>query len=240
MQALSAHVAALAQLNRRAATTELTAALAHELQQPLGAIRRNGEAARALLASGRWTVSALQEIVDDVLGESDRAAEIIRRLRQLLQNREIGEERTNLNDVVRDVVSLVEPEAAYRVVRLEVDLLHAPLMVIGDQVHLRQVLLNLLLNGMDAMSGMPAGSRRLAVRTAVRNGRAEVAVRDEGTGIRPELMTRIFEPFFTTKPEGMGIGLSIARTIIEAHKGRLMAANNATGGATFRFSLPRL
>jgi|SRR5688572_15962141 len=240
MQALTPHVAALAQLNRRAATTELTAALAHELQQPLGAMRRNAEAARALLASGDCTVSALQEIVDDVLGESDRASEIIRRLRQLLQNREIGAERTDLNDIVREAASLVEPEAAYRMVRIELDLLHAPLLVIGDHVHLRQVLLNLMLNGMDAMSDVPAGGRRLVVRTAARNGRAEVAVRDSGVGIPAELMMRIFEPFFTTKADGMGIGLSIARSIIEAHKGRLMAANDADGGATFRFSLRRL
>jgi len=232
------HVATMAHMDRLAAMGRLTASLAHELNQPLGAILRNSEAAKLLLASGRPVNDELKEIVEDIRKDDQRAAEIIRRMRTLLRKREVINEAVDLNDVVRETVDFVVPAAIIKSVRLETDLKASPAIVTGDRVHLQQVLLNLVLNGLDAMIDTPETERRLHVATSTRNGEIAVAVRDKGAGIGPSAMAHIFEPFVTTKIEGMGMGLSIAKSIIEAHRGKIHAENNPDKGATVRFTIP--
>ena len=232
------HVATMAHMDRLAAMGRLTASLAHELNQPLGAILRNSEAAKLLLASGRPVNDELKEIVEDIRKDDQRAAEIIRRMRTLLRKREVINEAVDLNDVVRETVDFVVPAAIIKSVRLETDLKASPAIVTGDRVHLQQVLLNLVLNGLDAMIDTPETERRLHVATSTRNGEIAVAVRDKGGGIGPSAMAHIFEPFVTTKIEGMGMGLSIAKSIIEAHRGKIHAENNPDKGATVRFTIP--
>ena len=173
----------MAHMDRLAAMGQLTASLAHELHQPLGAILRNSEAAKMLLASGRPVNDELKEIVEDIRKDDQRAAEIIRRMRTLLRKREVTNEAVDLNDVVRETVDFVVPAAMIKSVRLETDLKASPAIVTGDRVHLQQVLLNLVLNGLDAMIDTPETERRLHVATSTRNGEIAVAVRDKGAGI---------------------------------------------------------
>lgn len=231
------YLATLAHMDRRAAMGELAASLAHELNQPLGAILRNAEAAKMLLASGAPQLQELQEIVEDIRKDDKRAGELIRRMRTLLRRRELEAQPVELNAVARDTIELVAPEAASKGVRVDVEESAGPSVVIGDRVYLQQVLLNLVLNSMDAMAATASDRRRLIVRTVRNNGQVDVSVKDTGPGIEPNALSHIFEPFFTTKPDGMGMGLSIARRIVDAHHGRIVAENNADGGATVRFSL---
>lgn len=232
------HLATMAHLNRRASMGELTASLAHELHQPLGAILRNSEAATLLLTSGTAPVNELREIVDDIRKEDKRATEIIRRMRAFLGRHDLHEEAVDLNDVARETVDLIGSDAVTRGVRIEIDTHRSPAAVSGDRVHLQQALLNLLLNGMEAMRQTAPEHRRLIVSIAARNGDADVSVRDFGPGIPAHALRRVFEPFYTTKPDGMGMGLSIVRSIVEAHNGSIGAENNTDRGATVRFSLP--
>ena len=231
------HLATMADLDRRAAMGHLTASLAHELRQPLGAILRNSEAATALLASETPNVVELQEIVEDIRKDDKRAAEIIRRVKGLLEKHEAKEEAVNVNDVARETVDFLAPDAAAKGARLHVSL-QAQATVRGDRVHLQQVLVNLILNGLDAMRSTPADRRVVLVSTAARQGRLELSVRDEGAGIPAAVLPRVFEPFFSTKSDGMGMGLSVARSIVEAHGGRIAAENNSDSGATMRVFLP--
>jgi len=232
------YLATIADMDRRAAMGHLTASLAHELRQPLGAILRNSEAASILIASGNPNLKELAEIVEDIRKDDKRAAEIIRRVKALLEGHELVEEPIDVNDVARETAEVVATDARARGARVHIDLLRAPLVVAGDRVHLQQVLLNLVLNGLDAMAQTPHEQRLLVVSTATRNGSAEVLVRDGGAGIPSGAMERIFEPFFSTKADGMGMGLSIARSIIEAHHGRIVAENNVGRGALLRVILP--
>jgi signal transduction histidine kinase len=236
------HLAAVAHLDRRAAMGELTTSLAHELNQPLNAILQNAGAAEMMLASktDERALDEIRAILADIRSDDVRAGETIRRMRGLLRKQEIETRPLDLNDFTRDTIALVKPDAAARRVRLDADLGSAIAPVLGDRIHLQQVLLNLLLNGMEAMSATPPERRQLVVRTAQTNGMVEVSVRDAGTGIADGDPARVFEPFYTTKHEGMGMGLSIARSIIEAHRGRISAENNSGGGATVRFQLPAL
>jgi C4-dicarboxylate-specific signal transduction histidine kinase len=232
------YLATLAHMDRRAAMGELAASLAHELNQPLGAILRNAEAAKMLLSSGTPQLQELREIVEDIRKDDKRAGELIRRMRTLLGRRELETQLVELKAVARDTIELVAPEAAAKGVRVDVEESIDSTVVVGDRVYLQQVLLNLVLNGMDAMADMPADRRRLIVRTVRNNGHVDVSVKDTGPGIAVAALPYVFEPFFTTKPEGMGMGLSIARRIVQAHDGRIVAENNGEGGATVRFSVP--
>lgn len=234
------HLAAVAHLDRRAAMGELTTSLAHELNQPLNAILQNAGAAEMMLASqGRDVdVGEIREILADIRSDDVRAGETIRRMRALLRKQEIETQSLDLNDFTRDTIALVAADARAREVRVETDLGPRIAPVLGDRVHLQQVLLNLILNGMEAMAVVPRERRALLIKTVQNNGTVEVSVRDAGPGITTIDPARVFEPFYTTKQEGMGMGLSIARSIIEAHKGRISAENNAEGGATVRFHLP--
>jgi two-component system, LuxR family, sensor kinase FixL len=227
----------LAHASRMAIAGELTASIAHEINQPLGAILSNADAAEMLLRSGPESLDEVKQILGDISKDVLRASEVIRRLRGLLSKRELEMQPLDLNAITSEVLTLVRAESLRRGVVLEAELAADLPTVRGDKVHLLQVLLNLVLNGMDAMADIP-GPKRLAMRTCLgENGRVEIAVTDAGTGIPPDRIGRVFEPFFSTKKEGMGLGLSIARSLVEAHGGRIWAENNVGVGATFRFTV---
>ncbi len=232
-------LANIALIERRGAMGQLTGSIAHELYQPLGAILRNAEAGMMMVASSSPpSLEEIREIFEDIRKDDKRAGEVIQRMRALLQKHELEERPIDVNEVARETIALLGPDAEARGVRLEADLAARPGEVMGDRVHLQQVILNLMLNGMDAMADVPADQRWLFVRTRSANGHLDVAIEDRGQGILLDPTSKIFEPFFTTKGEGMGMGLSIARNIVEAHGGRLSAENNAKSGATLRFTVP--
>jgi two-component system sensor kinase FixL len=227
----------LAHFLRVSTVGEMATSLAHELNQPLTAILANAQAARRLLKEGPET-SEVREILSDVADEGKRAGEVIRRLRGLLRKGEPERLPLNLNSLVREVVKLVSGDALLRGVVVSLDLRPDPLTVTGDRIQIQQVLLNLLINAMDSMSVKAAQDRNVVVRSSRVNGMAEVQVIDSGHGIEASAGDSIFNPFVSTKPDGMGMGLSIAKSIVEAHRGTLSGRNNPEGGATFAFTLP--
>ena len=229
----------LAHASRLATMGELSASIAHEINQPLGAILSNADAAELLLESESPPLDEVRKILADIRNDDLRASEIIRHIRLLTRKHVMQMESLDVNKVAGEVVRLMEAEARRRNVPLGTKFAAAPARIFGDRVHLQQVLMNLILNGMEAMVDTPESERRLFVRT-VTNGRrrVEVSVTDSGRGIPPEKLPRLFESFFTTKENGMGLGLAIARSIIDAHHGRISAENNSDVGATFRFDLP--
>jgi PAS domain S-box-containing protein len=229
----------LNQAGRLALVGELTASIAHEINQPLGAILSNSDALEMLLESGQGHPDEIRAILADIRREGMRASDVIRNVRSLVRPREMQMRRLDLRELADDVLRLADVEGRRRGVLLEADVAPELPTVRGDRVWLQQLLLNLMVNGMDAMSELPLRKRCLALR-ASRNGGAwvEVAVADAGHGIPAELLPRLFNSFFTTREHGMGLGLSISRSIVEAHGGRIWAENNPGGGATFRFTLP--
>lgn len=229
----------LAHMSRLAVMGELTAIIAHEINQPLGAILSNADAAEMLLESANPPMDEIRQILTDIRKNDLRADEAIRRIRLLLSKREIQMQALELNKIVSDVLRLVTGDALRRRVRIEKKLGTDLSPVFGDSVHLQQVLLNLVINGMDAMEEVDESARFLIVQTRVHDdGSNEVRVTDCGHGITGDQMSRLFESFFTTKKEGMGLGLSVAQSIIEAHHGKIGAENNSDRGATFHFTVP--
>ena len=218
---------------------ELTSSLAHELNQPLTAILSNAQAAQRLLGDGEPDLEELREILADIVADDDRAGEIIQRLRTLLRKGELEFRDLNVNELVRDVARLVRSDAIIKNVSVTLDLAPDLPRVRADRVQLQQVILNLMLNAVDALMSRPATNRKLLIRTgAGTEGTVNVAVRDSGPGIPPDKLEWVFEPFFTTKTDGMGMGLAIARSILHSHGGRLWAENAPGGGATFTLALP--
>jgi len=229
----------LAHFTRVSTMGELTASLAHELRQPLTGILTNAQAARRYLDSASPDLGELRDALGDIIADDRRAEEVIQRVRDLLRKGELRRTRLDLNEVIRSVTRLLGSDAVIRNVVLALELAPTPVVVSGDRVQLEQVILNLLVNAIDAMEEAPGGERTVVVRSEANgNELVHVAVQDAGTGLREGILDRVFEPFFTTKPAGMGMGLSIAKSIIEAHGGAIWATNNPTRGATFHFSLP--
>jgi two-component system, LuxR family, sensor kinase FixL len=218
---------------------QLASALAHEISQPLGAILRNAEAADLFLQDPSPDLDEIRAILADIRADDQRAGMVIDRMRALLKRHELDARPVAVSEVVADVVSLAKADALSRQVKLSVDVANALLRVRGDRVHLQQVLLNLILNAIDALAESSGQVRSIDIAARFKDAQwVEVTVSDTGPGIPVEVLPLLFDPFYTTKPSGMGIGLSISRTIIEAHGGRIWAENNAVGGATFRFTLP--
>ena len=230
--------AELAHVGRMSTMAQLASGLAHELNQPLGAILRNAEAAELLLQRSPPDLEEVRSILADICKDDHRAGEVIDRMRALVKRRGMERVKLHVAELVDEVMVLVQPDAVARKVRLGVEVPRALPPVRGDRVHLQQVLLNLILNGMDAMAEVPAERRRLVVRARQADaGTIEVAIADAGHGVAAAKLARLFEPFFTTKPDGMGLGLPISATIIATHGGRIWADSGATG-ATFYFTVP--
>ena len=229
----------LAHMNRRATVGELSASLAHELNQPLGSILTNAETAELIANSPSPDMAEIKEIMADIKRDDQRAAEIIRRLRNILKKTPSETKDFDLNEVVREVFDFLAVQAGARGVALSNVPAQQMLQVHGDRIQVQQVVLNLILNGMEAMADAPAGQRKIIGRLAQLDDTfAEISIYDFGSGISSADLEKVFDPFFTTKMEGMGMGLSIARTIVEAHGGRIWAENHAAGGAVFRLTLP--
>jgi signal transduction histidine kinase len=229
----------LAHIGRVSAMGELTASLAHELSQPLTAILNNAEAVQCLLAGSAVNLELVREALEDIVADDKRAGDIIRRLRVLLKKGDLEFAWLDANEVVSEVAWLVRSDAVGRNVGMRLELAPDLPNVRGDRVQLQQVVLNLVLNGFDAMREPGSGDRTLVIRTARDSAAAVgVSIEDSGSGFDETDTDRMFQPLYTTKTEGLGMGLAIARTIVGAHGGRLEGANNAEHGATFHFTLP--
>jgi signal transduction histidine kinase len=217
----------------------LTASIAHEVNQPLAGVVTNGQACLRWLARALPDLAEARAAVERIIRDGHRASEVIRRIRVLTQKTEPQTAWLDINEVIHEVIALVHSEVRTHRVALWADLSSVLLPVLGDRIQLQQVMLNLLINGIEAMQAVTDRVRELQIRS-YRHASDEVgvAVRDSGIGLDPENMARLFDAFFTTKPGGMGMGLAISRTIIEAHGGRLWAAPNDGPGATFQFVLP--
>ncbi len=231
--------AELAHLSRVTMLGELSGSLAHELNQPLTAILSNAQAAQRFLAHDDADLNEVRDILSDIVNQDKRAGEVIHRLRLLLKKGTVEHQPLDLNDVVREVLKLVRNDLLNQRVTGQMELAPDLPAIIGDRVQLQQVVLNLVMNGCDAIASGPPGDARLIIRTELNNGEGiRVSVADHGLGLARDNLEQVFEPFFSTKPHGMGLGLSVCRTIITAHGGKLWAANNAEGGATFHFTIP--
>jgi signal transduction histidine kinase len=229
---------ALAHVTRVATLGELTASLSHELSQPLTSIRANAEAARRHVSKLQPRgVEVLQETLDDIAMEASRAGEIISRVRAMLRNEIPQAVPLDVSVLLSEVLSLLRGEMSAKCIRISRED-SGPLPVRGDAIQLQQVLLNLLLNAIDAMSEGPADQRLIVIRGSALPSEVRIEIQDTGTGILDEHLEHLFEPFFTTKPSGMGMGLTVCSSIVASLGGRLWAANNRDRGATFFVALP--
>jgi two-component system sensor kinase FixL len=226
-----------AHASRVATLGELAASLAHELNQPLTAILSNANAATRFLDAESPDFQEIREALADIAADDRRASDIILRMRAMLRKGDLERRPLDLNALVTDALRLAASDAVLRQVRVDEQLAAGLAPVMGDPVQLQQVVLNLLLNGLDASAELPH-PRSLVIATSGGPSETRVTLRDWGPGIPPGALKHIFEPFFTTKATGLGMGLSISRSIVEAHGGRIWAANNEDGGATVGFTLP--
>jgi signal transduction histidine kinase len=230
--------AELAHVTRVTTVGELAASVAHEINQPLAAIVNNGSAALRWLAADPPNLEEARENARDIVRDGRRAAEVITRVRALVRKAETEKTRLDINQTVQEVVTLVRREAEGHGVALRTDLAAGLPPVLGDRVQLQQVILNLLMNGVEATASVTGRPRELLISSRRRESdKALVAVRDSGIGIDPQDLERLFDAFYTTKPQGLGMGLAISRSIVEEHGGRLWAEPNEGPGATFRFTL---
>ena len=227
-------------LNQSATAGALSASMAHELNQPLGAIRSNAEAAAVILRSKAPDLKLIEQILVDIQDDDQRAHDVISQMRNLLKKRgDVDCQTFDLNDVAASAIKILHGEALRRGVAVRTNPLPRRLPVRADRVHVQQVILNLATNAMDAMLDVAACDRRLIVETALASGsKVELSISDTGRGIPDSQLTSVFEPFFTTKPTGTGLGLSIARAIVETYGGKIWAGNRPEGGAVFRVVLP--
>jgi len=227
-------------LNRAAVAGTLSASVAHELNQPLGAMQSYAEAAELYLENDPPNLEKVKQILANIRRDNQRAADIISHFRGLLQKKAVDElQEFDVNDLVRKSVHILDAEATKRGIALSASHSELSLPVRADHVHVQQVILNLAVNGMDAMQSCPSGTGTMSIQTAlVGESEVEVMIADSGTGIPPDKLSQIFDAFYTTKRLGTGLGLSIARTIIEIYGGKIWAENRMGGGTTFRFTLP--
>jgi signal transduction histidine kinase len=227
-----------AHATRVGAMGAFAASLAHELTQPLAASLANAETGVRLLGAPEPDLDELRATLADIVADERRAGDLVQKLRRFLRRGEVERGELNLREVLEDVLQLVGREAEVRGVRLRLEIADALPRIVGDRVQLQQVVLNLLSNAIDAVAAGDRPAREVAVLAGRRGDGVSVEVRDSGAGMDAETLARIFQPFFTTKPKGMGLGLSISRTIVEAHGGALSAHSAPGKGATFRIELP--
>jgi two-component system sensor kinase FixL len=230
----------LVHLSRASSLGELAGSLAHELKQPLTAILFNAQAARKFIDSEKVNTAELREALEDIVADNCRANDVLQKIRALVRKGDMELQLLDVGSVVRDIALLVHSDALTRGVRTSFDIAENLALVCGDKVQLQQVVLNLLLNAFDALKDRDPADR--VVETIVREdseGNLRITVKDRGQGLTVDNMEKIFRPFFTTKPQGLGLGLSISRTIVTAHQGRLWAENNDGKGASFHVTLPR-
>jgi len=227
----------LAHLARVAMMGELTASLAHEINQPLSAIMSNAQAAKRYLNAPTPDMGELKDIINDIVKEDTRAGEVVNRLRELLKKGKTEFESLDLNLIFKEVVGLLHSDAVIRDVKIDFELDPLLPLVRGDRIQLQQVALNLVMNAFEAMNESPRGERWVQIRTGLKDSQVLAAIADNGTGVITGDAEKVFQPFYTTKTQGLGMGLSISRSIIIRHQGRIWAENNPGGGTTFYFSL---
>jgi len=231
--------AELAHTTRVLTMGELTASIAHEVNQPLGAIVASAGACERWLAATPPQMEKARRALERIVNDGRRAGEVIKRIRALMKRQAPQKEWLEINEAIREVIAIAQHQLRRNDILVETRLAEGLPLVRGDRVQLQQVLLNLIVNAIEAMSGIDERRRELTIVSDADGPEAvAVEVRDSGTGVDPERAAHLFEPFYTTKSEGLGIGLSISRTIVEAHGGHLSAATNVPHGAVFRFSVP--
>ena len=229
----------LAHVTRVAAMGELTSSLAHELNQPLTAIRNYANAAQRFLSQSEPNLSKAREALEGIIRDDRRAVEVISRVRGLLKKEEPRYRPVHMNNVIQEILAFIRSDSVLEGLSIETEFAPELPAVLGDRVQLQQVLLNLILNAVDAMNKAKPDLRKLVIKTEKQEDRGvKVSVRDFGAGIDEAHRDKLFEPFYTTKPGGMGMGLAISERIIHAHGGSIWAENNPDGGATFYFTLP--
>ena len=233
------NLALAADANRRQTMSALTSSIAHELGQPLTAMINNAQAGRMMITANGATPETVCEILSDIESEGVQATQIIDRHRTMLRGHQLDTKPIDLHDVIHESVALVAHDMRTRQVVATVTLSSSPCIITGDQVLLQQVLVNLVMNAMDAMAETPPSRRHVTISTEVRAADVQVSVRDNGTGLPAQINGTLFTPFVTTKVHGLGIGLVITRTIVDAHGGTIDAHNNPDGGATFTVTLRR-
>jgi len=237
-EALRQAQANLAHVSRVMTLGELTASISHEVNQPLAAVVTNGQICLRLLALETPRPDEMRAAVERIVRDANRASEVIQRIRALAKRSEPQMVSLDINDVIREAIPLVQREVFIHGASLRTELASALPPVLGDRVQLQQVVINLLMNGVEAMAPITDRPREILIRSQREAGQVHVAVRDSGIGIDSETAERLFSAFFTTKPSGMGMGLSISRSIIRAHGGRLWVSPNADHGAAFQFTVP--
>jgi C4-dicarboxylate-specific signal transduction histidine kinase len=238
-QALREAQAELARVTRVTMLGELTASIAHEVNQPLAAVIANAEACLRWLDRETPDLAAARRSVEWAISDASRASDVVRGVRALANKTDMERVPLDVNDIVREVIALVRRELVSHSISLRTELAPDPPMILGDRVQLQQVMINLVMNGIEAMEPVTDRPRELVIRSGQDDAqRIRVSVTDCGAGISHEDADRLFKAFFTTKSAGMGIGLSICRSIVEAHGGRISASRNRGAGATFQFVLP--
>jgi len=251
--------AELAHVTRVTALGELSASIAHEVNQPLAGIVTNANASLRWLAGDSPNLAEAREAIRRIIRDGKRTGDVISRMRALFKKAPVTKEQLDINEAIEEVLLLTQSELQRNRVSLHLELANGLPPIFGDRIELQQVMLNLLINAIEAMNGVGEGPRELWVSsqkvteipgqseedTLKQNGLAEtewtrvlIAVRDSGPGLDPKVVDRLFDAFYTTKPRGLGVGLAISRSIIEAHRGRLWATANAPRGAVFQFTLP--
>jgi signal transduction histidine kinase len=227
----------LLRVDRSSRLGELTASLTHELNQPLAAILSNAQAALRFLASGKMNPELSREILQNIVQDDKRAADVIRSLRSMVKKGEAKKEPVNVNDVFREVIAIAYGELSAHNILIETLLDETLPSVIADRTQIQQVVLNLVMNAADALAETAPNRRKIILQTKLRDGFIRAAVRDYGPGIDAAEVDSVFDPFYTTKHNGLGMGLAVCRSIITAHEGRIWAEKNPEGGATFSFEL---